>query len=125
MHLIAGTNTYESLIHALRDKLEKMSEMVNHLCLRKVIDKMSGVQNGLKWLMTLVTQPMLQRRPNQTELRLMVSKSILMYRISANSCRDNYSFFGLWVRQLFKGDNYSKEETINFYLFRVVYNVHT
>ena len=48
MHLIAGTNTYESLIHALRDKLEKMSEMVNHLCLRKVIDKMSGVQNGLK-----------------------------------------------------------------------------
>ena len=47
------------------------------------------------------------------------------YRISANSCRDNYSFFGLWVRQLFKGDNYSKEETINFYLFRVVYNVHT
>ena len=46
------------------------------------------------------------------------------YRISANSCRDNYSFFGLWVRQLFKGDNYSKEETINFYLFWVVYNVH-
>ena len=51
VHLIAGTNTYESLIHALRDKLEKMSEMVNHLCLRKVIDKMSGVQNGLKSLM--------------------------------------------------------------------------
>ena len=40
-----------------------------------------------------------------------------IYRISANSCRDNYSFFGLWVRQLIKGDNYSKEETINFYLF--------
>ena len=51
MHLIAGTNTYESLIHALRDKLEKMSEMVNHLCLRKVIDKMSGVENRLKLLM--------------------------------------------------------------------------
>ena len=39
------------------------------------------------------------------------------YRISANSCRDNYSFFEAWVRQLFKGDNYSKEETINFFLF--------
>ena len=51
VHLIAGSNTYESLIHALRDKLEKMSEMVNHLCLRKVIDEMSGVQNGLKSLM--------------------------------------------------------------------------
>ena len=40
-----------------------------------------------------------------------------IYRISANSCRDNYSFFEAWVRQLFKGDNYSKEETINFFLF--------
>ena len=39
------------------------------------------------------------------------------YRISANSCRDNYSFLRLWVRQLFKGDNYSKEETINFFRF--------
>ena len=39
------------------------------------------------------------------------------YRISANSCRDNYSFFEAWVRQLFKGDNYSKEETINFLVF--------
>ena len=36
------------------------------------------------------------------------------YRISANSCRDNYSFFETWLRQLFKGDNYSKEETIVF-----------
>ena len=35
------------------------------------------------------------------------------YHISTNSCRDNYSFFGLRVQQLFKGDNYSKEETIN------------
>ena len=35
------------------------------------------------------------------------------YRISANSCRDNYSFLEALVRQLFKGDNYSKEETIN------------
>ena len=36
----------------------------------------------------------------------------ITYRISANSCRDNYSFFGLWVQQLFKGDNYLREETI-------------
>ena len=26
-------------------------------------------------------------------------------------------FFWLWVRQLFNGDNYSKEETINFFRF--------
>ena len=26
-------------------------------------------------------------------------------------------FFEAWVQQLFKGDNYSKEETINFFLF--------
>ena len=39
------------------------------------------------------------------------------YRISANSCRDNYSFFELLVRQLFKGDNYSREETIVFQSF--------
>ena len=39
------------------------------------------------------------------------------YRSSANSCRDNYSFFMLQVRQLFKGDNYSKEETIVFLIF--------
>ena len=38
------------------------------------------------------------------------------YRISANSCRDNYSFLELWVRQLIKGDNYSREET-NFFGF--------
>ena len=37
-----------------------------------------------------------------------------IYRISANSCRDNYSFLRLVVRQLFKGDNYSREETIVF-----------
>ena len=35
------------------------------------------------------------------------------YHISANSCRDNYSFLEALVRQLFKGDNYSKEGTIN------------
>ena len=43
------------------------------------------------------------------------------YRISANSCRDNYSFLESWVRQLFKGDNYSKEETIVFFLILEVY----
>ena len=39
------------------------------------------------------------------------------YRISANSFRGNYSFLDLWMRLLFKGGNYSKEETINFLLF--------
>ena len=39
-------------------------------------------------------------------------KKSFVYRISANSCRDNYYFFRLKVRQLFKGDNYSREETI-------------
>ena len=34
------------------------------------------------------------------------------YRISANSFRGNYSFLEVGVRQLFKGGNYSKEETI-------------
>ena len=38
--------------------------------------------------------------------------SLFEYRISANSCLDNYSFFELLVRPLFKGDNYSREETI-------------
>ena len=38
---------------------------------------------------------------------------LYMYCISVNSCRNNYSFFGLWVRQLFKGDNYSREKTVN------------
>ena len=35
------------------------------------------------------------------------------YRISSYSCRGNYSFLESQVRQLFKGGNYSKEETIN------------
>ena len=45
------------------------------------------------------------------------------YRISANSCRDNYSFLRLEVRQLFKGDNYSREETIVFLIFVSFYNL--
>ena len=44
-----------------------------------------------------------------------------IYRISANSCRDNYSFFGLKVRQVFKGGNYSREETIFLLIFLEVY----
>ena len=36
------------------------------------------------------------------------------YRISANSFRGNYYFSEVGVRQLFKGGNYSREETINF-----------
>ena len=36
------------------------------------------------------------------------------YRISANSFRGNYSFLEVGVRQLFKGGNYSREETIVF-----------
>ena len=34
------------------------------------------------------------------------------YRISANSFRGNYSFLKPEVRPLFKGGNYSREETI-------------
>ena len=40
------------------------------------------------------------------------------YRISANSFRGNYFFLEVEVRQLFKGENYSREETINFLHFR-------
>ena len=36
------------------------------------------------------------------------------YRISSYSCRGNYSFLEVGVRQQFKGGNYSKEETIVF-----------
>ena len=39
------------------------------------------------------------------------------YRISANSCRDNYSFLRLRVRQVFKGGYNSKKETIVFLVF--------
>ena len=35
-----------------------------------------------------------------------------IYRISANSFRGNYSFLEVGVRKLFKGGNYSREETI-------------
>ena len=37
----------------------------------------------------------------------------IKYRISSYSCRRNYSFLEVMVRQLFKGGNYSKEETID------------
>ena len=39
------------------------------------------------------------------------------YRISANSFRGNYSFLKVEVRKLFKGGNYSREETIVFFHF--------
>ena len=44
-------------------------------------------------------------------------KSTPEYRISANSFRGKYSFLKVGVRQLFKGGNYSREETINLLLF--------
>ena len=34
------------------------------------------------------------------------------YRISSYSCRGNYSFLKVRVRKVFKGGNYSREETI-------------
>ena len=37
--------------------------------------------------------------------------------ISSNSCRGNYSFLEVGLRQLFKGGNYSKEETIKLLIF--------
>ena len=39
------------------------------------------------------------------------------YRISGNSLCGNYSFLKVGVPQLFKGGNYSREETILFYFF--------
>ena len=42
-----------------------------------------------------------------------------IYRISANSFRGNYSFLKVGVRQLFKGGNYSRAETINFLAQRI------
>ena len=51
---------------------------------------------------------------------LPLPKNILKnYRISANSFRGNYSFLEDGVRQLFKGGNYSREETINLLGFFV------
>ena len=46
---------------------------------------------------------------------------ILEYRISANSFRGNYSFLEVGVWQVFKGGNYSREETIVFLLFGSTY----
>ena len=47
----------------------------------------------------------------------MTMRANAYYRISANSFRGNYSFLEVEVRKLFKGGNYSREETINFFLF--------
>ena len=38
-------------------------------------------------------------------------------RISSYSCRGNYSFLEVGVRQVFKGGNYSREETIVFFTY--------
>ena len=40
----------------------------------------------------------------------------LIYRISANRFRGNYSFLKVEVRKVFEGGNYSREETINLLL---------
>ena len=42
------------------------------------------------------------------------------YRISANSFGGNYSFLEVEVRKLFKGGNFSREETIVFFHFMYV-----
>ena len=53
------------------------------------------------------------------------------YRISANSFRGNYSFLEVGVRQVFKGGNYSREETIQrrklllFYFFVRIHDLNT
>ena len=44
-------------------------------------------------------------------------KKTYIYRISSYSCRDNCYFSEVGVWQVFKGGNYSKEETIAFLLF--------
>ena len=50
--------------------------------------------------------------------RIIVSRAKFpTYRISANSFRGNYSFLKLGVRKVFKGGNYSREETINLLPF--------
>ena len=48
-----------------------------------------------------------------------LSKGTNMYRISSYSCLGNYSFLKSYVRQL---GNYSREETINFFLL-VIHNL--
>ena len=41
------------------------------------------------------------------------------YRISANSFRGNYSFLEVGVRQVFKGGNYLREETILYWIWKL------
>ena len=53
------------------------------------------------------------------------NQQIINYRISANSFRGNYSFLKLKVRPLFKGGNYSKEESIVFQLFLSIHNLNS
>ena len=44
-------------------------------------------------------------------------RGVFTYCISANTFRGNYSFLEVGVRQVFKGVNYSKAETIDFLFF--------
>ena len=50
-----------------------------------------------------------------------VRTNLYEYCISANSFCGNYSFLEVGVRQLFKGGNYSREETIDFLIFCMPY----
>ena len=49
----------------------------------------------------------------------------VIYRISANSFRGNYSFLEVRVRKLFKGGNYSREETIIIFNLGILVNSNT
>ena len=53
----------------------------------------------------------------QQTIFLAKHKQLHTYRISSYNCRGNYSFLKVGVRQLFKGGNYSREETIVLLLF--------
>ena len=57
------------------------------------------------------------KKPIQALTTLKIGYLAPIYRISSYSCRGNYSFLEVEVRQVFKGGNYSREETIVFLLF--------
>ena len=58
-----------------------------------------------------------KQNKNEHKRQTNINQTQNTYRISANSFRGNYSFLEVGVRQLFKGGNYSKEETIYFLHF--------
>ena len=49
---------------------------------------------------TLVTQPMLQHRPNRTELRLMDSYILYIFKIAPNLYNNNHLMMNMWLNQL-------------------------